>query len=134
MRNDWPNLTQTLALPIADQPEKCVVVVTVDTTGLVKIGAMSPRRRLHGSLAASSHVLAMGFLGDSGEVSVETVQTARLHGTVRSYGVLKRTAAAGAKRSNSESTLLHGEDDSLNPILSVEPFHRLLDVPIDGSV
>jgi hypothetical protein len=37
-------------------------------------------------------------------------------------------------RSNSESTLLHGEDDSLNPILSVEPFHRLLDVPIDGSV
>ena len=43
-----------------DQPEKCVVVVTVDTTGLVKGGAMSPRRRLHGSLAASSHVLAMG--------------------------------------------------------------------------
>ena len=48
------------------------------------------------AIAASSHVLAMGFLGDSGEVSVETVQTARLHGTVRSYGVFRRTAAAGA--------------------------------------
>jgi hypothetical protein len=50
------------------------------------------------AIAASSHVLAMGFLGASGEVSVETVQTARLHGTVRrpSYGVLRRTAAARA--------------------------------------
>ena len=77
----------------------------------------------------------MGFIGDTGEVSVETFQTARLHGTLRrpSCGVLRRTAAARAA-SNSESTLLHGEDDSLNPVLSVEPFHRLLDVPIDGSV
>ena len=73
----------------------------------------------------------MGFLVDL----VEIFETAPL-GTVRrpSYGVLRRTAAGGAKRSHSESTPLHGEDDSLNPILSVEPFHRLLDVPIDGSV
>lgn len=45
-----------------------------------------------------------------------------------------RGLEAHSCRSNSESTLLHGEDDSLNPILSVEPFHSLLDVPIDGSV
>ena len=77
----------------------------------------------------------MGFLGDSGEVSVENCSDcAPTRDGASSYGVLRRTAAAGAKRSNSESTLLHGEDDSLNPILSVEPFHRLLDVPIDGSV
>ena len=95
---------------------------------------MSPRRRPPWQPCSLQPCTCDGFLGDSGEVSVETVQTARLHGTVRSYGVLRRTAAAGAKRSNSESTLLHGEDDSLNPILSVEPFHRLLDVPIDGSV
>ena len=101
-----------------------MIVVTVDPTGLVKGGAVPCRR----------HVLAMAFLGEAREVSAGTFQTARLHGMVRSYGVLRRTAAAGAKRSNSESTLLHGEDDSLNPILSVEPFHRLLDVPIDGSV
>ena len=48
--------------------------------------------------AAAMCSLATAFLGDAGEVSVETFQTARLHGTVRrpSYGVLRRTAAAGA--------------------------------------
>ena len=45
-----------------------------------------------------------------------------------------RSRGANDQILNSESTLLDGEDDSLNPILSVEPFHRLLDVPIDGSV
>ena len=109
-----------------DQPEKCVVV-TVDTTGLVE--AAPCRRLLHGSLA-------MGFLGDAGEVSVETFQTARLHGTLRRVELrgLGAHSCSWRCRSNSESTLLHGEDDSLNPILSVEPFHRLLDVLIDGSV
>ena len=84
------------------------------------------------AVAACSHVLAMGTLAKS-----QTFQTACPHGTLRrpSYGLLRRRiAAAGALTINSESTLLDGEDDSLNPILSVEPFHRLLDVPIDGSV
>ena len=40
--NGWANLTQTLALPIAISRKKCVVVVTVDTTGLVKGGAIPP--------------------------------------------------------------------------------------------
>ena len=55
---------------------------------------MPPAAASMAAIAASRHVLAMGFLGDS----VETFQTARLRGTVRrpSYGVLKRTAAAGA--------------------------------------
>ena len=59
---------------------------------------MPPRCASMAAIAASSHVLAMGFLGDAGEVSVETFQTARLHGTLRrpSCGVLRRTAAAGA--------------------------------------
>ena len=78
----------------------------------------------------------MGFLGDAGEVSVENlsdraptrdVAEAELRG-------LEAHSCSSCWRSNSESTLLHGEDDSLNPILSVEPFHHLLDVPIDGSV
>ena len=85
-----------------DQPEKCVVAVTVDTTGLVK--AAPCRRRLHGSLA-------MGFLGDAGEVSVENlsdraptrdVAEAELRG-------LEAHSCSSCCRSSSESTLLHGD-------------------------
>jgi hypothetical protein len=71
-----------------DQPEKCVVVVTVDTTGLVKSGAMLATST---AVAACSHVLAMA--------KSQTFQTACPHGTLRrpSYGLLRRRiAAAGA--------------------------------------
>ena len=72
----------------------------------------------------------MGFLGDAREVSVGTdCAPTRAREKAELRGL-----EAHSCRSNSESTLLHGEDYSLNPILSVEPFHRLVDVPIDGSV
>ena len=55
-----------------DQPEKCVVVVTVDTTGPVKGGAMPPA-------AAAMAAFATGFLGDAGEVSVENLSDLRAY-------------------------------------------------------
>ena len=80
--NGWANLTQTLA-GHRDQPEKCVVVVTVDTTGLGKGDAMLATST---AVAACSHVLAMGTLAKS-----QTFHTACPHVTQAELRALEAT-------------------------------------------